>query len=92
MRACARLAEMQGKQRRAFKGLALLPVPIGLTLFKGAPAASAAIGLPSIGVPSIGVGATGLGGQEPEQALRRPRPGRAQPSAPARASVQARRA
>jgi RNA polymerase sigma factor (sigma-70 family) len=60
--ACARLAEMQGKQRRAFKGLALLPVPIGLTLFKGAPAASAAIGLPSIGVPSIGVGATGLGG------------------------------
>ena len=60
--ACARLAEMQGKQRRAFKGLALLPVPIGLTLFKGAPAASAAIGLPTIGVPSIGVGATGLGG------------------------------
>jgi RNA polymerase sigma factor (sigma-70 family) len=60
--ACARLAEMQGKQRRAFKGLALLPVPIGLALFKGAPAASAAIGLPTIGVPSVGVGATGLGG------------------------------
>ena len=60
--ACARLAETQGKQRRAFKGLALLPLPIGLALFKGAPAASAAIGLPSIGVPSIGVGATGLGG------------------------------
>ena len=60
--ACARLAEMQGKQRRAFKGLALLPVPIGLTLFKGAPAASAAIGLPTIGVPAVGVGATGLGG------------------------------
>ena len=90
--ACARLAEMQGKQRRAFKGLALLPVPIGLTLFKGAPAASAAIGLPSIGVPSIGVGATGLGGAGAGQALRRPRPGRAQPSAPAQASVQARRA
>ena len=34
---CARLAEMQGKQRRAFKGLALLPLPVGLTLFKGAP-------------------------------------------------------
>ena len=46
---------MQGKQRRAFKGLALLPLPVGLTLFKGAPAATAAIG-----VPTIGVGATGL--------------------------------
>ena len=52
---CRRLADMQGKQRRAFKGLALLPLPVGLTLFKGAPAATAAIG-----VPTIGVGATGL--------------------------------
>ena len=51
---CARLAEMQGKQRRAFKGLALLPLPIALTLFKGAPAATAAVGVPTIGVAGAG--------------------------------------
>ena len=39
----------QGKQRRAFKGLALLPLPFALTFFKGAPSASAATGLPTIG-------------------------------------------
>ena len=52
---CARLAETQGRQRRAFKGLAVLPIPVGLALFKGAPAASAAA------LPTIGVGATGTG-------------------------------
>ena len=46
---CRRLQVTQGKQRRAFKGLALLPLPLSLTLFKGAPTASAAIGLPTIG-------------------------------------------
>ena len=46
---CARRAELQGKQRRAFKGLALLPLPVGLTLFKGVPSATAAAGLSSIG-------------------------------------------
>src|SRR3954452_22462959 len=43
--ACARLQVAQGKQRRAFKGLALLPLPFALTFFKGAPSASAAAGL-----------------------------------------------
>ena len=47
--ACARLQVAQGKQRRAFKGLALLPLPFALTFFKGAPSASAATGLPTIG-------------------------------------------
>ena len=47
--ACARLQVTQGKQRRAFKGLALLPLPFALTFFKGAPSASAATGLPTIG-------------------------------------------
>jgi len=42
---CTRLQATQGKQRRAFKGLALLPLPLSLTLFKGAPSAAAAIGL-----------------------------------------------
>ena len=46
---CARLQTTQGKQRRAFKGLALLPLPLSLTLFKGAPSAAAAVGIPTIG-------------------------------------------
>ena len=39
---CARLAATQQRRRRAFKGLALLPLLIGLALFKGAPSAAAA--------------------------------------------------
>ena len=35
--ACARLAATAKRQRKAFKGLAVLPLPIGLALFKGAP-------------------------------------------------------
>ena len=46
---CARLQVTRVKQRRAFKGLALLPLPFSLMLFKGAPSASAAIGIPTIG-------------------------------------------
>ena len=34
---CARVATLGLKHRRAFKGLALLPLPLSLTLFKGAP-------------------------------------------------------
>jgi RNA polymerase sigma factor (sigma-70 family) len=64
---CARLAEMQKRQRRAFKGLAVLPIPVGLALFKGAPSASAASSLPTIGLAATGTtsngaaGATGVG-------------------------------
>jgi RNA polymerase sigma factor (sigma-70 family) len=60
---CARLAATQQRQRRAFKGLALLPLPIGLALFKGAPSAAAATSLPTIGLASTGAGtsATGTG-------------------------------
>ena len=64
---CARLAEMQKRQRRAFKGLAVLPIPVGLALFKGAPSASAAASLPTIGLGATGttsngaVGASGVG-------------------------------
>ena len=59
---CARLAEMQGKQRRAFKGLALLPLPVGLTLFKGVPSATAAAGLSSIGGAATGATGGSAGG------------------------------
>ena len=46
---CARTAARSLKHRRAFKALAVLPLPFSLTLFKGAPTASAAAGLPTIG-------------------------------------------
>lgn len=64
---CSRLQATQGKQRRAFKSLALLPLPLSLTLFKGAPTASAAVGLPTIGAAGTaavvgGSAATGGGG------------------------------
>ena len=61
---CTRLQATQGKQRRAFKGLALLPLPLSLTLFKGAPSAAAAIGIPTIGAAGTAAvvsGATGGG-------------------------------
>lgn len=51
---CARVAVVGMKSRRAFKGLALLPLPVSLLLFKGAPSASAAIG----GGAAVGAGAT----------------------------------
>jgi RNA polymerase sigma factor (sigma-70 family) len=61
---CARIAALGLKRRRSFKGLALLPLPLSLSLFKGAPSASAAVGLPTIGsgatagtAASVGVGA-----------------------------------
>jgi RNA polymerase sigma factor (sigma-70 family) len=58
---CARLATMESRQRKAFKGLALLPLPIGLALFKGAPSAAAATALPTIGLGSAGATGTGTG-------------------------------
>ena len=63
---CSRIATLSVKRRRAFKGLALLPLPFSLTLFKGAPTASAAAGLPTIGGGAVagtaaGVGAAGVG-------------------------------
>src|SRR6478672_7495837 len=58
---CARLAATQQRRRRAFKGLALLPLPIGLALFKGAPSAAAATSLPTIGLGTAGTGSSGAG-------------------------------
>ena len=58
---CAGMAKTQARQRKAFKGLALLPLPIGLELFRGVPTAQAG-SLPTIGVAtSSGTASTGAG-------------------------------
>ena len=62
---CARMAARSMKHRRAFKALAILPLPFSLTFFKGAPSAAAATGLPTIGAgtaagTAAGVGAAGI--------------------------------
>ena len=64
---CAAFAKTQARQRRAFKGLAMLPVPVGLALFRDVPAASAAtvthIGSASVaGTGGVGAGGTTAGG------------------------------
>jgi RNA polymerase sigma factor (sigma-70 family) len=58
---CARIAALSMKRNRAFRTLALLPLPLSLTLFKGAPSASAAIGLPALGGSAAGGGAAAVG-------------------------------
>ena len=58
---CARVATLGLKRRRAFKGFAILPLPFSLTIFKGAPSASAAIGLPTIGGGTAAGTAAGVG-------------------------------
>jgi RNA polymerase sigma factor (sigma-70 family) len=62
---CARVdAGQQLRRRRVSKTLALLPLPLPLVLFKGAPSASAASGLPTIGAAAAGgsAGAVVAGG------------------------------
>jgi RNA polymerase sigma factor (sigma-70 family) len=58
---CARMAARSIKHRRAFKALAILPLPFSLTLFKGAPSAAAATGLPTIGAGTAAGTTAGLG-------------------------------
>ncbi|HYK06863.1 MAG TPA: sigma-70 family RNA polymerase sigma factor [Gaiellaceae bacterium] len=59
---CARMAARSLKHRRAFKALAVLPLPFTLTFFKGAPSAAAATGLPTIGAAGTAAGtAAGIG-------------------------------
>src|SRR5687768_4793644 len=61
---CARVDAGQLRRRRVFKTLAVLPLPLPLVLFKGAPSASAASGLPTIGAAAAGgsAGAVVAGG------------------------------
>ena len=60
---CARFSQTQARQRKAFKGLAVLPVPVGLALFKDAPIATAAT-VSTIGESAVtaGAGASGAAG------------------------------
>ena len=58
---CARVAARSIKYRRAFKALAILPLPFSLTLFKGAPTAAAA-GLPTIGAGTAAGTSAAVGG------------------------------
>ncbi len=55
---CARVVVLGMRRRRAFKVLALVPLPLSLTLFKGAPSASAAAG--GAAGTAAGVGAAGV--------------------------------
>jgi len=57
--ACARFAAGQRRHRKAIRGLALLPLPVSLAFWKGAPAATAAASLPTIGA-AAGAGSAGL--------------------------------
>jgi RNA polymerase sigma-70 factor (ECF subfamily) len=60
---CSRVVVLGMRRRRAFKSLALIPLPLSLTLFKGAPSASAAVGLPTLGAgAAAGTAAVGTVG------------------------------
>lgn len=58
---CARVAATQARRRRAFKNLSLLPLPLPLVLFRGAPDASAAAGISTIGTAATVSGAATVG-------------------------------
>jgi RNA polymerase sigma factor (sigma-70 family) len=60
--ACARAALRQRRQRRHFKGLAVLPLPLSLTFFRGTPDNAAAAALPTIGAGAAVTGSAGGGG------------------------------
>jgi RNA polymerase sigma factor (sigma-70 family) len=55
---CAHFARLQQRHRRALKGLALIPIPLSFTLFKGLEGSAAAATLPAVGA---GAAATGSG-------------------------------
>ena len=56
---CARFSRTTAQQRKAFKGLAMLPLPVGLALFHDAPVAAAAT-VSTIGEAGVTTG-TGVG-------------------------------
>jgi RNA polymerase sigma factor (sigma-70 family) len=59
---CARLDACRKKRGRAFGALAVLPLPLSLTFFKGVPSASAATGLPTIGTGAVAAAGGGSAG------------------------------
>jgi RNA polymerase sigma factor (sigma-70 family) len=58
---CAQFARLQHGHRKAFRGLALVPIPLSLTLFKGLEGSAAAATLPAAvgGGASVAAGGTG---------------------------------
>ena len=55
---CARFARLQQRHRSALRGLALVPIPLSLTLFKGLEGSAAAAMVPmSAGAGAVAVGA-----------------------------------
>ncbi len=55
---CARFASLQQKNRRALKGLMLVPIPLSLTFFKGFEGTAAAATMPAAASSAAAVGAT----------------------------------
>ena len=59
---CAHFARVQQRHRRALRGLALVPIPVSLTLFKGFEGTATAATLPTIGAGAAAAGSSfGLG-------------------------------
>ncbi len=56
---CARFTQVQKRHRRALRGLALMPIPVSLTLFKGFEGTASAATLPSIGAGTAVAAGTG---------------------------------
>ncbi|MGH3132934.1 MAG: sigma-70 family RNA polymerase sigma factor [Gaiellaceae bacterium] len=59
---CARFAQVQQRHRRALRGLALVPIPVSLTLFKGLEGSATAATLPTIGAGAAIGGSAGAAG------------------------------
>ena len=55
---CAHFARVQQRHRRALRGLALVPIPVSLTLFKGFEGTATAATLPAMGVGAIATGSS----------------------------------
>jgi RNA polymerase sigma factor (sigma-70 family) len=59
---CAQFARLQQRNSKALKGLALVPIPLSLTLVKGFEGSAAAATLPAAaGAAAAGAGAAGVG-------------------------------
>jgi RNA polymerase sigma factor (sigma-70 family) len=61
---CARFARLQQRHRSALRGLALVPIPVSLTLFKGFEGTASAAVVPITAgttVAAVGAGAAGIG-------------------------------
>ena len=62
---CAQFARLQQRHRRALRGLALVPIPLSLSFFKGLEGSAAAAALPAVAgsaAGGVGAGAAASGG------------------------------